>query len=229
MGTVTETGSSAILDTAQGAHVIQTSPFFQAINLNSAVLLTGPPSSPFSLTSTGTFSTAGLFDLSVPATPGGFYQVELSDRVATNMGKGDVISMQVFNCSPSVDIECGSNTGPFIRLQDANFANNTRALIGEAPLVTSNQQILLELSHAAGGGVIGSYAYVNNGSEGSFQQLGTYDHLFDDLNYTQAGFVQLAPVPEPSSLTLLAPSIASVLGLVWLRRRKADCDRVCEE
>jgi hypothetical protein len=44
--------------------------------------------------------------------------------------------------------------------------------------------------------------------------------LFQELNYTQAGFVQLAPTPEPSSITLLVSSIPSVLGVVWLRRRK---------
>ena len=43
---------------------------------------------------------------------------------------------------------------------------------------------------------------------------------------TQAGIVQLAPMPEPSSLTLLASSFLSVLGLVWLRRRKAAVSKI---
>jgi len=50
---------------------------------------------------------------------------------------------------------------------------------------------------------------------------GSYDRLFERLNYTQAGLVQLAPVPEPSPVTLLVASIPGVLGLVWRRRRKA--------
>jgi len=74
--------------------------------------------------------------------------------------------------------------------------------------------------------IFGSYAYVNGGVEGSLHPLGDFTGLFDghgDPGYTQAGFLQLVPtsVPEPPSLMLLASSIPSVLGLVWLRRRKA--------
>jgi len=50
MGTVTETGNKAILDTALGDHIVQPPPFFSAINLNDADLVTGPPGKPFSLT-----------------------------------------------------------------------------------------------------------------------------------------------------------------------------------
>ena len=66
----------------------------------------------------------------------------------------------------------------------------------------------------------------NNGVGSGLQFLGSYGGLFTGpgtLNYTQAGFVQLQPVPapEPSSFALLASSIAGVVGLVWCRRRKA--------
>ena len=72
--------------------------------------------------------------------------------------------------------------------------------------------------------IFGSYAYVNGGMVGPLTPIGSYSGLFTGpgaVGYTQAGFTQLAPVPEPSSLTLLASSIPSVLGYVWLRRRKA--------
>jgi hypothetical protein len=225
LGTVSGAGNKAILDTALGDHIVQPPPFFSAINLNNSDLLTGRPGAPFSLTPHNTFTTTGLFDVSVPATPGGFYQLELSGRVVSNMGNGDVLSMQVFNCSPSLGIPCvGSDTGPFIRLEDANFLTNTSSTIAEAPLDTSNQQMLFELSHPStmSDTIFGSYAYVNNGIEGPLIQLGSYNGLFQNLNYTQAGFTQLAPVsvPEPSSLALLAPSIPGVLGIVWLRRRR---------
>ena len=143
------------------------------------------------------------------------------------MGKGDVLSVLVANCLPGVG-GCGSNSGPIIRMNDANFADNTGTVIATAPLDASNQQILLELSHPMAGtdDIFGSYAYVNGGVEGSLHPLGDFTGLFDghgDPGYTQAGFLQLVPtsVPEPPSLMLLASSIPSVLGLVWLRRRKA--------
>jgi hypothetical protein len=219
---VTETGTKAILDTSLGAQVVQTSPFLQRIAINSAVLQTGPASSPFSLTESSPFTTSGVFGVSVPPTSAGFYQVELSDRVASNMGRGEVLSVQVHNCSPAVAV-CGSLTGPYILLVDANFLTNTDVLLGVAPLNTSNQQILFELKHPTAGDptVDGSYAYINNGVEGALTPLGSATDLFQNLDYTQAGFVQLAPVPEPSSFTLFASSVAAVVGLGCCRRRKA--------
>ena len=223
LGTATETGSKAILDTAQGDHVIQTPPFFPSASLNAVTLLTGPPGLPFSLNQGDTFTTSGLFDMSVPATPGGFYQINLSDRVQSNNGLGDVISVLVVNCAPNVDETCGSRNGAFIQMINADALNNMTDLIASVPLDTSNQQILLELSHDAGGDVVGSYAYVNNGAEGALTPIGTYGGLFNELDYTQAGFVQLAPIPEPSSLALLA---SSVFGLAWLRRRRAASPKI---
>jgi hypothetical protein len=222
MGTVTEAGNKAILDTAQGVHLVQTPPFFPSANANIATLLTGPPGSPFSLTPSQTFTTTGLFDLTVPSTPGGFYQINLSDRVASNMGLGDVISVAVDNCTPNV-FQCKGNSGPYVQLIDANALTHTIVTIAQAPLDTNNQVILLELSHPTAGTdtVLGSYAYVNGGIEGPLMPLGSYNDLFLGLNYTQAGFVQLVPVPEPSSFTLLASSIPGVLGLGWLRRRRS--------
>jgi hypothetical protein len=231
IGTLTETGNKGILNSALGAHILQPPPFFGAINLNDVDVLTGPPTvggvtNPISLTPDKAFNTTALFDLTVPQTVGGLYHVELSNRVASNMGKGDVLSVDLRNCLPGVGV-CGSNTGPLLTMGDANFANNTTTIIGEAPVDTSNQQIRFELSHPTAGtdDVFGSFAYVNNGVEGPLTTLGDFTGLFDgpgDPGYTQAGFLQLAPtsVTEPSSLTLLASSIPSVLGLAWLRRRK---------
>ena len=52
--------------------------------------------------------------------------------------------------------------------------------------------------------------------------LGTYSGLFGSgpgqLDYTQAGVVQLAPVPEPSSLALLVWALPGVLGVMCLKR-----------
>jgi hypothetical protein len=225
MGTVTETGHHAVLNTAQGDPLVQSPPFFRNANANIVTLLTGPPGSPFALTPSNAFATSGLFSVSVPSTPGGFYQINLSDRVASNFGLGDVISMTVVNCTPG-DPQCGSNTGPYVQLVDANALTNTIVTLAQAPLNTSNQQILLELSHPTAGSdtVVGSYAYVNGGVEGSITTLGSYNGLFEGLDYTQAGFVQLAPVPEPSTIMLLAGSLPGVLGFAWFRRQKvAGC------
>jgi hypothetical protein len=124
------------------------------------------------LTPNDRFTTTGLFDLSVPSTVGGFYQVMLNDRVASNMGNGDVIAVAVKNCLPGVG-GCASNIGAFIEMTDANFATGTSSIIDQAPLATGNQQILLELSHPTAGSnaIVGSYAYVNGGVEGARDNL----------------------------------------------------------
>jgi hypothetical protein len=105
---------------------------------------------------------------------------------------------------------------------DANFASDTTVPLGGVSLDMSNQQILLELTHPTAGDptVDGWYAYVNGSAVGTMHQLGSAQDLFSNPGYTQAGFTQLAPVPEPSSLTLLASSIPGILGLVWFGRRR---------
>jgi hypothetical protein len=128
IGTLTETGNKGILNTALGAP-INFGPPFGTQNLNNIDLQTGPPTLPFSLTPNHAFTATALFDLTEPQTIGGFYQLEFSNRVAENMGNGDVISVTVHNCSPGgpdfVE-QCDSATGTVIQLFDANFGTNPR-------------------------------------------------------------------------------------------------------
>jgi hypothetical protein len=222
IGTVTETGSSpTVLNTAQGGQFTQSSPgFFPVVRINAVTLLTGQPGSPFALTQTGTFATSALFSVSPPES-GGFYQVNLSNRVPSNNFLGDVISVEV------------DTPGPNIQFTDANAAAGTPPKVFDSmPLDTNNQQILLELTKPdpSSNTVNGYYEYFNNGIGSGLQLLGTYPGLFGSgpgqLDYTQAGIVQLAQVvPEPSSLALLASSIPGVLGMAWFRRRKAGSGR----
>jgi hypothetical protein len=228
IGTVQETGSSpTVLNTAQGGQFIQTTPgFFPVVNINALTLLTGPSGS-HALTQTGAFATSALFSVSSLPQGGGFYQVNLSNRVQSNNFLGDVISVGVTNCSAT---SCGGVApGPHILLTDANAAAGTvPQVLGSAPLNTSEQQILLELTKPdpSSDTVDGFYQYATNGIPiGSPILLGTYSGLFGtglgQLDYTQTGIVQLAPAPEPSSLALLASSIAGVAGFVRCKRRKA--------
>jgi hypothetical protein len=228
IGTLTETGSSpTVLNTAQGGQFIQTTPgFFPVVNINAPTLLTGPPGSPFALTQNGTFATSALFSVTPPPQGGGFYQVNLSNRVFSNNFLGDVISVEVTNCSLT-SCPGGVAPGPHILFTDANAAAGTvPETLGSAPLDTTNQQILLELTKpsASSNTVDGYYEYFNGGIGSGLMFLGSYSGLFGtgpgQLDYTQAGVVQLAPAPEPSSLALLASFVTGVAGLLWCRRRK---------
>jgi hypothetical protein len=226
IGTVTETGGPpTLLNTALGAQVTQSGQFNPVVKLNVVTLLTGAPGaglSNFPLTPASAFSTSALFDVTPPATPVGFYQVNLSNRVPSNNFQGDVLSMTVQNCVPTA---CpGLAPGYYIELIDANAVTGIVTTHDSAALDTSKQQVLLELVNDPTNGVVdGYYQYFDNGSPiGSPTLLGSYGGLFGSgpgqLEYTEAGFVQLAPVPEPSSFLLLAGAIPGVLGLVRHRR-----------
>ena len=115
------------------------------------------------------------------------------------MGLGDVISVKVTDCV-STYFECGSATGPYVQLIDANAVVGEITTLAQDPLDLNHPQILLELTHPTAGSdkVYGYYAYVDNGVEGSLNPLGSYDDLFTGpgtVGYTQTGIAQLTPVP----------------------------------
>ena len=117
IGTLTETGGKAVFDTALGAHLTQSPPFFPSASAD--VHLADWPAdrsrdddaNPLSLTRTSAFATSGLFNLSVPATLGGFYQVNLSDRVQSNFGMGDVIRPSTSDFRHHKDVDARHKAG----------------------------------------------------------------------------------------------------------------------
>jgi PEP-CTERM motif len=218
-GTVNETtvnNGQAVLDTANGQVITQPDPFIPTISLDQAFLETGS-----NLTPAHTFSTVGLFDLSVPTTVLGTYDVALTNSTPGSPGR--FLQMRVRE----------TNTGPILQFAWLDFATNQFTQIAETPITAAelaDPQLELALSlNAAGSDVVTALFAFGSGNtlasfNGALTAFGSTDSSTDLFTPTKdfalAGFQAFTPVvPEPSTWAMMLLGFAGV-GFVGYRRAK---------
>jgi len=198
-GKITEVGGFAQLNSSVGKIFVEPSPL-PVIDENTATLRTG------ALTRATTFSTAAIFNLSVPAVQNAFYGVQLVGSSGSNIG--DIVELRVKDTSG----------GPQIVFENVDLATASETMIGDASLETGHQQILLELSHPTlNSDVIdASFAYLDGGVEGALTTLGPTSSVFGTDTFAVPGFLAVDPVPEPATLSLFA---VGLFGIGFAMRR----------
>jgi hypothetical protein len=211
IGSIPETTANngqAQLNTANGFMIGQTLE-------TAASLSTGTNASlPHALTSTNTFSAIALFDLAVPSIVSGRYDVFFTNNTATP-GRNLQIRLQQ------------TAGGPELRFQLFDFVTNQLTIISELPLTPAElaapQVGLGFLKDNASSDVLTAlYAFGSGNTLASFNgtltapastDAGT-DVFTPTLNWGVSGFETIDPVPEPSSLALLAAAALCSQGVI---------------
>jgi hypothetical protein len=209
IGSISETmanNGQAQLSTAKGFVIGQTLE-------TAAGLSTGTNASlPHALTPAVTFSAIGLFDLALPSIVSGRYDVFLTNNTATP-GRNLQIRLQQ------------TAAGPELRFQLFDFISNQLTVISELPLTPAelaDPQLELGFTHDTANTdiVTAVYAFGSGNTFASFNGILTplastdagTDVFTPTLNWAVSGFETIDPIPEPSSLALLAAAALCSLG-----------------
>jgi hypothetical protein len=226
-GSFSETTASngqANLNTANGIVVSLPDPFIPLTQVVSAVLQTGiqtSPPGPHVLTPSTTFRVTGLFDLSVPTTVLGTYDILLTNNEPGSPERA--LEFRVRELS----------TGPILQLAFLDFANNVFTVVSQVPITPlqlANPQLELVLSHdnTSSDVITASVAFGSGNTLATFNGIPTpfgstnasTDVFTAARPFVQSGFSIFTPVavPAPVSLALLAAGLLG-LGVVGAFRR----------
>jgi len=206
-GSIHETTANdgqAQFNSANGILIAQAPPNIPLIRLVEAGLVTttdpgGPP-----LTPATTFSVTGLFDVALPSVLLGTYQFTLGNNTST---PGRQIRLRVREM----------NAGPVLQLLWVDLATGQSTIINQVALTPAElaaPQLELEFSHGtANSDVVAALYGFGSGNtlrsfNGTLTELGSTDSSTDIFtaakNFAQPDFEAFDPVPEPSSIAILA-------------------------
>ena len=187
-------------------------PLIQQVN---AGFQTGTdPAGSHTLTPTNTFSVTGLFNVAVPSAVSGAYQFYLGNNTRT---PGREVRIRVLQ----------TDSGPVLLFIWRDFVTGQNTIIDQValtPAELAEPQLELEISHdVANSDVLTAlYAFGSGNTLASFNgnltELGRTDSTTDIFtstkNFAQPGFEAFDPVPEPSSLAILAAAALCSLGVI---------------
>jgi hypothetical protein len=211
----TANNGQAQFNTANGILIHQSPPSIPLIqNVNLGILTGTDPTGPHTLTPANNFSVIGLFDVAVPSVVLGTYQFLIgNNQGAANPGL--ILHMLVREL----------DTGPVLQLQWVDNIHGQNTIIDQValtPAELAEPQLELEFLHnTANSDVITAlYAFGSGNTlatfNGTLMPLGSTDSSTDIFTSTkqfaQPGFEAFDPVPEPSSLVLLAVAALCSLG-----------------